>query len=126
VGAVSSEMLGEDGSVRRGVVMVKQPGPLSPKFGAMSSRVFTQWPQNVAVEPRIKIWPVWTGASRYHNCCIDGGTSSEYFGYHLVRTSDVVKVGGHIFANQLLMYRRKYLNSYPLAVSLRCYCKGVT
>jgi len=22
-----------------------------------------------------------TGASRYHNCCIDGGTS---FGYHLV------------------------------------------
>jgi hypothetical protein len=22
-----------------------------------------------------------TGASRYHNCCIDGGTSPEYFGY---------------------------------------------
>jgi hypothetical protein len=25
-----------------------------------------------------------TGASHYHNCCIDGGTSPEYFGYHLV------------------------------------------
>jgi hypothetical protein len=27
-----------------------------------------------------------TGASRYHNCCIDGGTSPEYFGYTLVYT----------------------------------------
>jgi hypothetical protein len=26
----------------------------------------------------------WTGASRYHNCCIDGGTSPENFGQHLV------------------------------------------
>jgi hypothetical protein len=25
-----------------------------------------------------------TGTSRYHTCCIDGGTSSEYFGYALV------------------------------------------
>jgi hypothetical protein len=25
-----------------------------------------------------------TGASSYHNCCIDGGTSPEYFGYTLV------------------------------------------
>jgi hypothetical protein len=25
-----------------------------------------------------------TGASCYHNCCIDGGTSLEYFGYILV------------------------------------------
>jgi hypothetical protein len=25
-----------------------------------------------------------TGALRYHNCCIDGGTSPEYFGYILV------------------------------------------
>jgi hypothetical protein len=24
------------------------------------------------------------GASRYHNCCIDGGTSPEYFGFILV------------------------------------------
>jgi hypothetical protein len=26
-----------------------------------------------------------TGASRYRNCFIDGGTSPEYFGYTLVR-----------------------------------------
>jgi hypothetical protein len=25
-----------------------------------------------------------TGASRYHNCCTDGGTSPEYFGCNLV------------------------------------------
>jgi hypothetical protein len=25
-----------------------------------------------------------TGNSRYHNCCIDDGTSTEYFGYALV------------------------------------------
>jgi hypothetical protein len=27
------------------------------------------------------------GASRYHNCHIDDGTSPEYFGYTLVLTS---------------------------------------
>jgi hypothetical protein len=26
-----------------------------------------------------------TGASRYHNCCISGGISPEYFGYTLVQ-----------------------------------------
>jgi hypothetical protein len=25
-----------------------------------------------------------TGASHYHTCCVDGGTSPEYFGYTLV------------------------------------------
>jgi len=25
-----------------------------------------------------------TGASCYHNCCIDGGTSPENFGFHLI------------------------------------------
>jgi hypothetical protein len=44
------KLLGEDGSVRLGVVMVKQPGLFSPKFGATSSRVFTQSPQNFAVK----------------------------------------------------------------------------
>jgi hypothetical protein len=34
-----------DGSVRRGVVMVKQPGLFLPKFGATSSHVSTQSPQ---------------------------------------------------------------------------------
>jgi hypothetical protein len=47
------KLLGEDGSVRGGVVMVKQSCLLSPKFGATSSHVFTQSPQNVAVEPGI-------------------------------------------------------------------------
>jgi len=44
------KLLGEDGSVRRGVVMVKQPGLFSPKYGATSSHVFMQSPQNFAVE----------------------------------------------------------------------------
>ena len=30
------KLMGEDGSVRRGVVMVKQPGLFSSKLGAMS------------------------------------------------------------------------------------------
>jgi len=39
--------------VKRGVVMVKQPGLFSPKFGATSLFIFTQSPQNVALEPGI-------------------------------------------------------------------------
>jgi hypothetical protein len=31
-----------------------------------------------------------TGASRYHNCCIDGGTSPQYFGYTLVHIRQTV------------------------------------
>jgi hypothetical protein len=48
------KLLDEEG-VRRGVVMVKQPGLFSPKFGSMSSHVFTQSPQNVALETGIHI-----------------------------------------------------------------------
>jgi hypothetical protein len=47
------KLLGEDGIVRRGVVLVKQPGLFSPNFGASSSHVYTQLPQNVAVKPGI-------------------------------------------------------------------------
>jgi hypothetical protein len=43
------KLLGEDESGRR----VKQRGLFSPKFGATSSHVFTQSPQNVAVELEI-------------------------------------------------------------------------
>ena len=57
------KLMGEDGSVKRGVVMVKQPGLFSTKFGATSSHVATQLPQNVAAEPGIHSWPVETGAS---------------------------------------------------------------
>jgi hypothetical protein len=53
------KLLGEDESVRRGVVMVKKPGLFSPKFGAMSSHVLTQSPQNVAVEPGIHSLDCW-------------------------------------------------------------------
>jgi hypothetical protein len=75
------KLLVEDGSVRRCVVMVKQPGLFSPKFGATSSNLFTQSSQNFAVDPGIHIR---AGVSRYHNCCIDGGFGSEYFGYYFV------------------------------------------
>ena len=54
------KLVGEDGSVRRGVVMVKQPGLFSPKLGAMSSHLFTQSLQNFALEPGIR--PVGTNS----------------------------------------------------------------
>jgi hypothetical protein len=53
------KLLGEDESVRQGVVMVKQQGMFSPKIGTMSSHVFMQSPQNVVVEPRIKSLACW-------------------------------------------------------------------
>jgi hypothetical protein len=40
------KLLDEYGSVRRGVVVVKQPGLFLPKLGGTSSHVFTQSPQN--------------------------------------------------------------------------------
>jgi hypothetical protein len=51
------KLLGEEESVKRGVVMVKQPGLFSPKFVATSSHVFTQPPQNDAVEAGILSLP---------------------------------------------------------------------
>jgi hypothetical protein len=53
------KLLGEDGSVRRGVVITKQPSLFSLKFGATSSHIFTQSPQNVAVEPGIHSLACW-------------------------------------------------------------------
>ena len=53
------KLLGEDGCVRRDVVMVKQPGLFSPKFGATSPHFFTQSPQNIAVERRIHSSACW-------------------------------------------------------------------
>jgi hypothetical protein len=52
-------VLGDDGSVRRGAVMAKQPGLFSPKFGTTSSHVFTQSLQNFAVEPGIHSLACW-------------------------------------------------------------------
>jgi hypothetical protein len=53
------KLLGENGSVRQAIVMVKQPGLLSPKFGVTSSHVFTHSPQNVTVEPGIHSLACW-------------------------------------------------------------------
>jgi hypothetical protein len=53
------KLLGEDGSVRRGVVKVKQPGLFSPKFRTMSSHVSTQSPQNLAAETGIHSLASW-------------------------------------------------------------------
>jgi hypothetical protein len=53
------KLLGDDGSVRRGVVTVKQPGLFSPKLGATSSHDFMQSPQNIAVEPGIHSSAFW-------------------------------------------------------------------
>jgi hypothetical protein len=53
------KLLGEDGNVRRGAVVVKQSGLFSPKFGATSSQVFTQSLQNVAVERGIHNLACW-------------------------------------------------------------------
>ena len=53
------KLVGEDGSVRWGIVMVKQPGLFLPKLGEMSSHFFTQSPQNFAVEPGIHSLACW-------------------------------------------------------------------
>ena len=53
------KLVGEDRSVRWGVVMVRQPGLFLPKLGAMYSHVFTQLPQNFAVEPGIHSLACW-------------------------------------------------------------------
>jgi hypothetical protein len=43
----SPKFPGEKWSVRRCVVVMQQPVPLSPKFEAKSWHIFTQWQQNV-------------------------------------------------------------------------------
>jgi hypothetical protein len=64
-------LLGEDRSVRRGVVMVKQPSLFLPKFGATSSHVFKQSPQNFAVKPGIHgLAPFRTNCLFCHKCCM--------------------------------------------------------
>ena len=53
------KLVGEDGSVRRCVVIVKQPGLFSPKMGTMSSHFSRQSPQNFVVEPGIHSLACW-------------------------------------------------------------------
>jgi hypothetical protein len=53
------KLLGEDGVVRRRVVMAKQPSLFSPMFGATCLHVFTQSAQNFAVGPGIDSLAYW-------------------------------------------------------------------
>jgi len=55
-------LVGEDGSVRRVFVIMKQPGLFSPKLGAMFSHFFTQSLQYIVVEPGIHSWSVGTNS----------------------------------------------------------------
>jgi len=50
-----------------------------------------------------------TGVSRYHNCCIDGGTTLENFGYHLVQSRYLLKIKVKYFRDIALVYSRIYL-----------------
>jgi hypothetical protein len=74
------KLLSKDGSVRRGVVVMKQPGLFSPKFGVTSSHVFTQSSRNIAVEPGIHGLACWDRCFALPHCWIDDDTSPEYFG----------------------------------------------
>jgi hypothetical protein len=67
------KLLGENGSVRQGVVMVQQPDLFSPKFGAKSSHVFMQSPQNFATEPEIHSLPFSKNSLCYHSFCTQFG-----------------------------------------------------
>ena len=53
------KLVGEDRSVRRGNVMVKQPGLFSPKLWAMSSHFFTQSLKSFAAESGIHSSACW-------------------------------------------------------------------
>jgi hypothetical protein len=69
------KLQGKNGSVRRGVVMVKQPGMFSQKLGRRL-RTFSRSRRKMSqLNPEFTVWPVGTSASGYHNGCIDGGTS---------------------------------------------------
>jgi hypothetical protein len=59
-------------------VLAKVRGDVFTRFHAVAAQRRSR--------TRNSVWPVETGASRYHNCCIDGGTSLDYFGYHLVHS----------------------------------------
>jgi hypothetical protein len=53
------KLVGENGSVRRCVVMVKQPGLFSLKLKTMSSHFLAKSSQNFAVEPEIHSLACW-------------------------------------------------------------------
>jgi hypothetical protein len=79
------KQLGEDERVRWDVVIVKQAGLFSPKFGATSSHVFTQSPQNMTVEPGIHNLACWDRCFALPQLLYRWRHQSGIFGYHLVR-----------------------------------------
>jgi len=54
-----------------------------------------------------------TGASRYHNCCIDGGTSLENFGHHLVHVHSTFLAPNYAIINLLCI---RHTSSIHLSV----------
>jgi hypothetical protein len=60
-----------------------------------------------------------TGASRYHNCCIDGGTSPEYFGFTLVLYLGLLRVvsSGNDSIRTMLIYLMQF--QWKLSSSLK-------
>jgi hypothetical protein len=59
-----------------------------------------------------------TGASRYHNCCIYGGTSPEYFGYTLVLRSNCANMKMKALQRHLLLLERAEPKLISLYVAL--------
>jgi hypothetical protein len=47
------KLLGEDRSLREGIIMVKRSGLFTPNFTVTSSHIFTKSLQNITVEPGI-------------------------------------------------------------------------
>jgi hypothetical protein len=66
-----------------------------------------------------------TGALRYHNCCIDGGTSPEYFGYHLVRTLPAlfhsILINGVVHGSTVLIVYTQKSFCYYQGIQISCW-----
>jgi hypothetical protein len=105
------KLLGEDGIVRRDVVTVKKPGLFSPKFGATSSHVFTESPQNVAVEPGIHSLACWVRCFALPQLLYRWHKSRIFFGYHLVhgyRNGSAARCCRNVSAKYLFFIIRSY------------------
>jgi hypothetical protein len=98
------KLLDEDGSVWRGVVLVKQPGLFSPKFGAASSHVFTQSPQDVAVEPGI-----------HSLACLDQCFALPQLLYRWGHQSGLLWIRPRIWRDFLSSFLKKFRAVYTLS-----------
>ena len=72
------KLVGEDGSARRGVVMVKQPGLFSPKLGATSSHFFSRSLRKTSqYHPEFTVCPVGT-----NTLCKEGDDNVLEIAFH--------------------------------------------